>query len=68
MVTEAYAWSITATFAGDALGSSLGGALVDSGTRLPLAVAVGGAALATAVGWTWRRTLVPSHVADVVVD
>jgi MFS family permease len=68
-VTEAYAWSITATFAGDALGSSLGGGLVDSGTRLPLVVAVGGAALATVVAWTWRRTLVPtSHIADVVVD
>jgi MFS family permease len=68
MVTEAYAWSITATFAGDALGTSLGGALVDTGTRLPLLVALGGAALATVVGWTWRHTLVPSHVADVMVD
>lgn len=58
-VTEAYAWGITATFAGDALGSSIGGALVEQGPRLPLVAAAAGAALATLVAWTWRRTLVP---------
>lgn len=56
-VTEAYAWSITATFAGAALGNAAGGALAEQGARLPLVVAAGAAALATLVAWTWRRTL-----------
>jgi MFS family permease len=58
-VTEAYAWGITATFAGDAIGGAAAAALVDHGARLPAVAAVAGAALATAVAWTWRRTLVP---------
>jgi predicted MFS family arabinose efflux permease len=59
-VTEAYAWSITATFAGSALGNAIGGTLAEEGPRLPLLVCVTGAALATAIAWFWRHTLTPS--------
>jgi MFS family permease len=58
-VTEAYAWGITATFAGAALCNAVGGSLAEEGARLPLLTCVAGAALATLVAWFWRHTLVP---------
>lgn len=72
MVTEAYAWGITATFAGDALGSALGGALVEQGSRLPLVAGAASATLAALVAWSRRRTLVahraPGPVASAGAD
>lgn len=59
-VTEAYAWGITATFAGSAFGSSLGGFLAEEGPSLPIVACAASAGLAALVAWVWRRTLSPS--------
>lgn len=63
-ITEAYAWGITATFAGSAFGSSLGGLLAEASPSLPIAAGAASAGLAALVAWGWRRTLAPSTGGD----
>lgn len=59
-VTEAYAWGITATFVGYALGNSIGGTLADNGARPTLLASAGCGALAAAFVIGRRRTLQPA--------
>jgi MFS family permease len=59
-VTEAFAWSITATFAGSAAGNALGGLLVDAtGWRTTLLITTGVLTCAALGAWAWRRCLQP---------
>jgi MFS family permease len=60
-VTEAFAWSITATFAGSAAGNALGGLLVDaSGWRTTLLTATGALTCAALGALAWRSSFQPA--------
>lgn len=58
--TESYAWGITATFSGAALGNAAGGAIAESASSTAIAVAAGFGALATVTALLRRRTLQPA--------
>lgn len=59
-VTEAYAWVVTATIVGVAIGIGVGGAVIEAASwREAILVGVGGSALGAVVAFTWRRTLTP---------
>lgn len=61
-VTESYAWGISATFAGAALGNALGGAVAGSGPRAAMALAAGFGTVATSIALLRRGTLYPAPV------
>ncbi|RZS44736.1 putative MFS family arabinose efflux permease [Herbihabitans rhizosphaerae] len=64
-VAEAFAWATTATFAGNALGTALGGALADLHWRAPMVLAA--AVLATAAAATvLGRALLTAPTGDRV--
>lgn len=59
-VTEAYAWVVTATILGVALGMALGGAVIEAASwREALLLGAGGAAVGAVVAFGWRGTLAP---------
>jgi MFS family permease len=58
-VTEAYAWGVTATFLGYALGNFIGGVIADNGARPTLLASAGCGALAATFAIGRRRTLQP---------
>ncbi len=62
--TEAFTWTFTANWLGAAIGSVVGGAVIQhSGIRSALLIGVGGAALGAAIAVTRRRTLQPATAA-----
>ncbi|HYB24742.1 MAG TPA: MFS transporter [Solirubrobacteraceae bacterium] len=64
VATEAFTWHRTATIAGTALGSSLGGSLIDAhGSGAAFALGCSGVVLAWALAEAWRMRIEPRAAA-----